>query len=338
MNAARVLAVDAGNTKTVAVVADGDGTVLGRATAGPGDIYGTETEDLAVAAVESAIDGALGAAGVPVDAIAAATCCLAGVDWPEDAELWRSQLARKLPRARLDVRNDGFALLWCLNPAGTGTAITVGTGPAIASRAPDGRTAVMGFWCQHPLGAVGLGEEALRSVHLAELGIGPATALREAFLDAFGCDEVEELLHQLTRRGATGGWSRIAHAAAIVTACAGSGDPVAGALVGEQARLLVDYARAVSMRAGVDLVQSGPGGRRWPVAIGGGVVSSDPLFRDALSNELSRRLPGAEVVPVLADPVVGSLIGALGQLDQHLAEAGFASLVSGALPSGAVAP
>ncbi len=331
-----MLAVDAGNSKTVAVVADDDGTVLGRATAGPGDIYGTEAEELAVAAVESAIDDALREAGVRADTVAAATCCLAGVDWPEDADLWRSHLARRLPRAKLDVRNDGYALLWCLNPAGTGAAITVGTGPAIAARASDGRTAVMGFWCQHPLGAVGLGEEALRAVHLAELGMAPATALREAFLAAFGCGDVEELLHQLTRRGTSGGWSRLAHAAGIVTVCANDGDLVARTLVDEQARLLVAYAQAVALRAGVDLVQGGPDGRRWPVALGGGVVSSDQRYREALVNEIAGRLPGARAVHISADPVVGSLIGALGLLGEGLAEAGFASLLPTSGPSAEV--
>ncbi len=328
MTSSHVLAVDAGNTKTIALVADSKGTVIGRAAAGPGDIYGADCEEDAVATVEGAIQDALGQAGLGSSEIAAAVFCLAGVDWPEDHELWTSVLARRLPRAKLGVYNDGFALLWCLNPAGIGTAITVGTGPAIASRAPGGDTAAMGFWCQHPLGAVGLGEKALRAVYLAELGMAPPTSLRSAFLQVFDSEDVEALLHQFTRRGAPGGWSRLASSGRIVTGCAADGDPVAAGLVSEQARLLVDYAQAVSLRVGIDLERGGAGGEPWPLAIGGGVIRSDlPFFSTELVREIDARLPGATAILVAADPVVGSLIGALRLLDESLADAAFARLV-----------
>jgi N-acetylglucosamine kinase-like BadF-type ATPase len=338
MTADHVLAVDTGNTKTVALVAGLDGAVVGRGTSGPGDIYGAAREEDAVTAVQEASEAALAEAGVSPDDIAAVTCCLAGVDWPEDAELWGEVFAWRYPQARLDVRNDGFALLWCLNPAGVGAAITVGTGPAVAARAPGGDTAFLGFWCQDPLGAVGLGEQALRAVHLAELGMAPPTALRGALLKSFGYDEVETLLHHFTRRGAPDSWSRVASAARIVTGCASDGDTVAAGLVTTQVRLLVDYTQAVARRAGVDLVRGAPTGEPWPLAIGGGVIRSGvPLFQDALLGEIADRLPGAAAVAVEVDPVVGSLVGALGRLDAGLAEAAFGRLVTSSATTRGVA-
>lgn len=328
MTPAHVLAVDAGNTKTIALVADDHGDVVGRTAAGPGDIYGAEREEDAVATVEGAIADALVQAGLSAEDVVAAVFCLAGVDWPEDRELWTSVLERRLPHAKLAVHNDGYALLWCLNPSGTGTAITVGTGPAIAARAPGGATAALGFWCQHPLGAVGLGEQAMRAVHLAELGMGPSTALRGAFLAAFGADDLEDLLHQFTRRGAPGGWSRLAGSAAIVTKAAADGDPVAAGLIGEQARLLAQYAQAVSLRAGIDLELGDPDGKPWPLAIGGGLVGGHvPFFSTALLHEIGARLPGARTVRVQTDPVIGSLVGALGLLDERGGAEAFERLV-----------
>ena len=41
------LAVDAGNSKTVALVVDGSGAVLGRGRGGRGDIYGAESIEVA---------------------------------------------------------------------------------------------------------------------------------------------------------------------------------------------------------------------------------------------------------------------------------------------------
>ena len=57
-----VLGVDAGNSKTVAVVADVNGRVLGFGRAGNGDIYGAATEQAAVDAVIAAADAAMTAA------------------------------------------------------------------------------------------------------------------------------------------------------------------------------------------------------------------------------------------------------------------------------------
>ena len=267
MTSGHVLAVDAGNTKSVVLVADREGTVVGRAVTGPGDIYGADREETATSTVLAAVDAALGDAGVPASDVVAATCCLAGVDWPEDRALWSGLLASRLPSARLEVLNDGFALLWCLNPGGVGVAVTVGTGPAIAARGADGSTAAMGFWCQDALGGVGLADLALRAVYLAEQGLGPATALRSALLEWSGFGDVESLLHSFTRRGSSGSWCRAASAAPVVLACAAEGDPVSVALVADQARLLVDYADATARRAGLDL--------------GGGQRGDDRVGRDA---------------------------------------------------------
>jgi len=345
-----VLAVDAGNTKSVVLVADREGTVVGRAVTGPGDIYGADREETATSTVLAAVDAALGDAGVPASDVVAATCCLAGVDWPEDRALWSGLLASRLPSARLEVLNDGFALLWCLNPGGVGVAVTVGTGPAIAARGADGSTAAMGFWCQDALGGVGLADLALRAVYLAEQGLGPATALRSALLEWSGFGDVESLLHSFTRRGSSGSWCRAASAAPVVLACAAEGDPVSVALVADQARLLVDYADATARRAGLDLGggqrgddrvgrdagEGGPlkhpddaEGEGWPLALGGGVVASGlPVFREALLAEIGTRLPGAVPVVVEVEPVVGSLVGALGLVDPALAEAAFGRLTA----------
>ena len=59
----RVLAVDGGNTKTLAAVADETGRTLGMGKAGTADIYNAPTPGHAVEAVAAAVDQALAAAG-----------------------------------------------------------------------------------------------------------------------------------------------------------------------------------------------------------------------------------------------------------------------------------
>src|SRR5436305_10147675 len=84
-----VLAVDGGNTKTIALVATLDGTILGAGRGGCSDIYnaeaGTEWPDSAAAAmanVEYAVVGALQGAQVKASDLATAVFSMAGADWP----------------------------------------------------------------------------------------------------------------------------------------------------------------------------------------------------------------------------------------------------------------
>ena len=58
-----ILGVDGGNTKTIALVARIDGTIVGAGRGGCGDIYGGAGPSGAIAEIERAVLGALTAAG-----------------------------------------------------------------------------------------------------------------------------------------------------------------------------------------------------------------------------------------------------------------------------------
>ena len=103
-----LLGVDGGNTKTHALVTDGDGTVLGRGDAGTADIHNSEPEPALVEIVR-ACDEALAAAGASSSDLAASAFSLAGADWPEDFVLLREELTRRLGLLREPVIvNDGI--------------------------------------------------------------------------------------------------------------------------------------------------------------------------------------------------------------------------------------
>ncbi|MDX6377453.1 MAG: hypothetical protein QOE98_1756, partial [Gaiellaceae bacterium] len=128
-----VLGLDGGNTKTVALVAQGDGTVLGAGRAGCADIYGAITPEAAIEAIAGAAQQALDAAGAKGSDLDAAVFCLAGADWPEDFELHRRELTARLGlRQSATVFNDAIASLRAGTPDAVGVAAVVGTGGAIA--------------------------------------------------------------------------------------------------------------------------------------------------------------------------------------------------------------
>jgi len=112
-----VLAVDGGNTKTIALVAALDGTILGAGRGGCGDIYNSgsglnwaEAASEALANIEYAVTQALRAAHVKTADLTAAVFNMAGADWPEDlAFLQAAMEARGFGRTIL-VQNDALGV------------------------------------------------------------------------------------------------------------------------------------------------------------------------------------------------------------------------------------
>ena len=102
-----LLGVDAGNTKTVALVVTEDGAVLGSGRGRCGDIHNAAGPTAAVDEIVAASKTALDAAGVGAGDLAAAGFSLAGADWPEDFAYLAGELRQRLAlRAEPEVVND----------------------------------------------------------------------------------------------------------------------------------------------------------------------------------------------------------------------------------------
>lgn len=313
------LGVDAGNSKTVALLADGEGRVLGRGRAGVGDIYAHGGAGAAVDAVLAAVARALEDAGVDVDQVQHAAFRLAGVDWPEDEELWTRALAERLPGlASSSVANDGYALLRCGWPSGVGVAVTAGTGPAVAARGADGRAWCACWWIQHELAGRGLGLAGVRAVVNADTGLGPATTLTPALLALFAEPDVTALLHAFTRRADPRPDRDKWAAARSVLRAAAEGDAVARGIVAGQAEVFAGLVRVAAEQTGL-----GAGGRAVPVVLGGSVLTSEhPAYRDALVRALHEQVGAVAVVASAASPVAGALLDALAEAGVGLSASG----------------
>lgn len=301
-----LLGVDAGNSKTVAVVADASGAVRGYGRAGNGDIYGAESEAHAVAEVVVAIDAALRMVAGDTDhgRVAHAAFCLAGMDWESDDRYWCDQLAQRFPGLSYSLHNDGFALLRAGEPAGVGVAVSAGTGGAVVARGPLGEWSAS-FWIVDPVGGSYLGQEAFAAVVRAELGIAPATALREILLARHRYADVNAMLEGTTSRGGR----RLVHAAMArdVLDAALGGDEVAAGIVAEQGRALARYAKAAADKVRLT-------GDDYSVVLGGSVLSSaNPALREATTEALGVLLPGVRVVLTPRSPVLGAVAEAIAE-------------------------
>lgn len=295
------LAIDGGNSKTVAVVADAEGAILGAGRAGCGDIHGAraagrpDDPESGLREVAAAARTALDAAGASGADVLGATFALAGADWPEDADLYRRELSHRLGLAVTPVVvNDCIGVLRAGTPDAVGVAIVVGTYAAIGGRNAAGAVHHHGFW-PDALGARGLGAAALRAVHRAALELDPPTPLTARALAAFGAQTPDDLLHRFTRTDGLGAEAAARLAPAVLDEAAG-GDPVAAAIVDQQVTQLVEAATVSARRLGLE--------QGYALVLGGGVLRHPSRL---LVRAIGRRMPQTALTTAGDEPVVGAL-------------------------------
>ncbi|MBY8345001.1 ATPase [Streptomyces spinosirectus] len=304
---ARVLAIDAGNSKTdVAVVAD-DGTVLATAR-GSGfrpPVVGVEN---AVDALAEAVDRAFAAAGVSgVDQVSA---CLANADFPVEEEQLAAALHARAWGSAVQVRNDTFAILRAGITEPRGVAVVCGAGINCVGMHPDGRTArfpaigrISGDWG----GGWGLAEEALWFAARAEDGRGEPTALARTLPAHFGLDTMLALIEALHLEKVEP--ARRHELTPVLFATAADGDPVARAVVDRLADEVVTMATVALTRLGLLEEET-------PVLLGGGVLAAQhPQLNDGVRDLLAARAPKAVPRVVTASPVLGAALLGLDRLD-----------------------
>ena len=300
-----LLGVDGGNTKTIALVARPDGTVVGTARIlACSDPYAVGMER-ALEVINAAAGAALAEAGGAGSSVRAAAFSLAGADWPEDTVELRAALASRWPDPC--VVNDAIGALRAGIPVGPGVAIAVGTGAATGARAADGSTWHTSFW-QEPQGARELGVKTLQAVSRAALGLAPPTVLTERVLERVGESSVEEVLRRFTTRGADR-WREQALLAPVLLDAAEAGDPTAVTIVTEHGRALGHYGLAAARRVGI---ADGP----WDVAVMGGVLRHHGrLLRDAITTAVIQGAPAARAVTPVLEPAAGALLLAFDAID-----------------------
>jgi N-acetylglucosamine kinase-like BadF-type ATPase len=297
-----LLGVDAGNTKTIALIARADGSIAGYGRAGCGDIYGAGAPAPALAETDRAVAAALAMAGIAPDDLAASAFSMAGADWPEDFALLETAMRSRGLGRRIVVHNDAIGALRAGSPSGTGVVVACGTAAAVGARGTDGRVWHSSFW-QETGGNDHLGDKAFRAVLRAELGIAPPTLLTERVLRCLGFGSVEAMLHAHTARERdeasrpdTGLLGR------VLLDAAADGDPTARQIVVEHGEALADYALVAARNVG--LVD-----QPFPLVLAGGVFRHpSPLLREALVARVQAAAPGAQPTGARLEPAAGALL------------------------------
>jgi N-acetylglucosamine kinase-like BadF-type ATPase len=307
-----VLAVDGGNTKTIALIATLDGRIVGAGRAGCGDIYnaiaqGKTSEEAAFSNIASAVTDALRVAQTTSDNLTASAFGMAGADWPEDfADLQASIEARGWGHT-LHIQNDALSVLHAGTIKNVGVSIVCGTGSATGARGPDGRIWHSSFWQLDARGSTQLGKKALHAVYWSALGIEQPTTLTTRILDYFGMSSVEEVLHYWSSRlyRTTRSPQHMGGLTPLLLDEAEAGDGVAQRIVTEQGKMLGDIAIVAARRVGLE-------GTAFPLVLAGSVLKHpSSVLTDAIVEHVRTISPAIQPVRSRFEPVVGLLFTAL---------------------------
>ncbi len=302
--AALYLGIDAGGTKTHALIADGAGRVCGAGVAGPGNWEGVGLEG-ALVAYRTALEQALAEAGVSAGHLAAGGYGLAGYDWPSDHQRLDPLLQQLgVPGPRVLV-NDTAVALRAGAEDGVGIVIIAGTGATVAGCNPAGqrwRTFGEGYDLGDIGGAGDIARLALRAVARTYTGAGPETALTGIFVQHYGASSPIEMLEWIVRGQAPRPSGALAPQ---VFAAAEGGDAVAEAIIRE-----VGTAMGTNAAAGVRRLQMEH--LAFPVVLAGGVFRSrSAALVAAIMAPVRAVALRAYPRPLEAPPVVGGVLLAM---------------------------
>jgi glucosamine kinase len=248
-----VLALDAGGTGTRAELRDIEGTLLGRAEVGPGNLF--QNRAGALAATREAWRACCAVAGLEAAALAGRTCFSGGYAGLTAAGAPEDVRAACVDFGAVKLSSDAYTALTGAFEGGPGALLVIGTGSVGCVRDPDGAVRQLGGW-GFPAGDPGsgawIGLQLIGAWLEWQDGIGEASRLWPAIAAALP-DE----------RGAILGWMRAARSgdygalARGLPDAAAAGDVVALEIAERATLHLLRLARGLTARQGTRLALIG---------------------------------------------------------------------------------
>jgi len=305
---ARVLGIDGGGSRTVAVIVDHELRELGRGQAGPANYHNVGLESLR-RALWTAADRACRSAGCSFADLAGLGCGLAGAGRPEDRQILGQSVSDVIPVHPLILTHDAEIALVGGTGRREGVVLTCGTGSMAYGMNALGRDARAGGWGPI-LGDEGsgywIGLQGLRSAVRSYDRRAPVTILRKSILDALCLSRMEELVSWVREKGSV---DEIAGLAPVVGQCARDSDQVAREILEQSGRDLAGLASAVLQDLRMTSAAS-------EVVLSGGTLRHEPIVVQVLQGELARCAPLAQVIWPRHESALGAALLALMAIEE----------------------
>ena len=298
-----VLGIDAGGTKTVCLLADDAGRIVGEGR-GPGANFHAAGDLVLERVLGQVIDQAVGDRRI---APAAVCIGIAGVDREPEACRVRHIMRRIGCRSPVVVVNDALIALVAGAGDAPGIVVIAGTGSIAYGRNADRVAARSGGW-GHIIGDEGsgywIGRESLSAVVRAVDGRGPATRLIDDVLEHFAIADVSGLPRIVYDRYLPR--LRVAALGPIVQRASALGDPVAQLILERAADELTVAARSVAAR--LEML-----GDAFVFVLSGGAFRVVASLGDALTRRLTAIAPRSTVRHLDREPATGAVQLALAE-------------------------
>ena len=295
------LGLDGGQSHSLAILADGQGHILGAGLAGPSnrlnDPRGYEGFEQAIA---HAVAAAFDSAGLPEQSLKVACFALSG-GWQDRAR--KTEILTRCTDAALCLlRHDTESALAGATMGQAGVIVIAGTGSVAYGEDGHGRELLVGGW-GYLMGDEGsaywIALQALSAATKCSDGRGPKTSLLHDLPRAVGCGDLRAL--QSLLYSASLARPEVANLAVAVSQAAVEGDHVAQAILAEAGHELACHAVTVISR--LDLRY-----QAIPVAPVGGVFQAGEWVQRPFRDHLGDTTPRARVIKPAFPSVIGALL------------------------------
>lgn len=295
------LGVDAGGTKTHALIADENGETVGFGLAGPGNWEAVGYDGLAKNLLDTTTQ-ALEMAKLSISQISGTGMGLAGYDWPSQRQAHLDAILPLKLECPLEIVNDATLGILAGAKEGWGISVVSGTGCNCRGWSRDHKREgrVVGgasHWSGEAAGGFDILARAMRAVTFEWVRRGPATALTPALLEQTGARNLDDLVEGVY----LGRFDFNPAMILLVFNIARKGDPQALDVIrwaGNELGMM-----AVSVINQLDLQKED-----FDVVLIGSLYDGHPLMTESMRTTIQQTAPDARLVRLTVPPVVGGVV------------------------------
>ncbi|WP_130858933.1 N-acetylglucosamine kinase [Gracilibacillus phocaeensis] len=303
-----VIGIDGGGTKTIAVLADKEGTEVARAVAGasnPNIVTPAQLKQTLQIVLSDLKQSHL-------DAYQQVTALYAGVSGaghPDAQQQIRTVLISLVPASmQVTVDHDALIALYAGTEGNPGIVQISGTGSITYAINETGKRQRVGGW-GHFIGERGsgyrLGHEALKAVFAVHDQVGPPTLLYDIVRQQFQISHIPDMIPLIYQ--ATNPKEGIATLAKTVFRAAEEADPIAQAIIDRNGA----YIGQSVLQLAQQLFANHPKNQAIPVVLAGSIFKRFDLLEDAIRQVIDGHKPMLELTILEAAPVYGAVMAAL---------------------------
>ena len=287
--------MDGGGTKTIAVAAAADGTVLA-VERGDGINYNTIGMERARGNLKEILDRLHAGIDGECEEV---TVGMPALDMPAGPEVTNAFAGDTFDPKLLDLQSDAYITLAGFTMGQPGMIVICGTGSILLMLDKQKQQHVCGGW-GYLLGDAGSGYalavDGLRAAILDWENVGEKTTISDAAMVHFKLSHPRELIDIVYSPGCK--QSDIAQFGRIVLKCCEDGDK-------EAARIVRSNMASIAANA-AEMIHRAPEANH--VGIWGGVLTNSACARQLFSEELLKRCPEAVIIKPEFPPELGAII------------------------------